>query len=420
MKKTGFELGEDDAPTSLSIKALTQEDIDNINTQRDKEEQLSNIDRDTLQKLKALSKKSGVPILIRPVNECAYPWLKNGAVGKNMAVHGKSSEEGPTRGLIPVNASISKAANGNNKDKIKLANNENQDSLKKSYGLIKEYENARDRKELVKLQQRIVIDAPLLTKDGKEIYIFENNENLALRDKEGKACFFVKSGEEYVQIDEDHNVVKKTFTSPTSVEGYKAVQVKVMAKPEFQKGKISSVKAVTADIDVLAYGDRIINLGFDGINLNPLAYPQMEGISPKEVQSRFRRLNIETGNRDLISHGSEQYNLYYPQPLDKEWISVAPDGKIKKLHNEMELIAEFNQYIPLTTIAEGGVLSHTSLVSNPWWGWKQDASGKYVIDHSLKELIKESQDTINDAKKLKNNVKLRREIERTCNIEVAI
>ena len=330
-----------------------------------------------------------------------------------MAVHGKSSEEGPTRGLIPVNASISKAANGNNKHKIKLANSENQHSLEESRQLISKYKKAKTEKEEQKLQQKIVIDAPLLTKDDKEIYIFENNENLALRDKEGKACFFVKNGEEYVQIDEDHNVVKKTFTSPTSVEGYKAVQVKVMAKPEFQKGKISSVKAVTADIDVLAYGDRIINLGFDVINLDPFAYPQMEGISPKEVQSRFRSLNRETGNKDLISHGSEQYNLYYPQPLDKEWISILPDGKIKKLHNESELIAEFNRYIPLTTMSGGGVLSSTSLVPNPWWGWERDASKKrYKINVGLKKLMAESRGIMNDAKKLiKNNVELGREIE---------
>ena len=64
MKKARFKLGEDDAPTSLSIKALTQEAIDIINADRNEEEQLSNIGRDTLQKLKALSKKSGVPILV--------------------------------------------------------------------------------------------------------------------------------------------------------------------------------------------------------------------------------------------------------------------------------------------------------------------------------------------------------------------
>lgn len=76
-----------------------------------------------------------------------------------------------------------------------------------------------------------------------------------------------------------------------------------------------------------------------------------------------------------ISHGSEQFNYAFTQPLDKEWVHIQPDGKVDIIKGEQELLKTFNN------IKEKG----RNIPPNPNWGWKINDEGKYEIDPELKE-----------------------------------
>ncbi len=365
----------------LVVSAFTENDISKINAERTEDERISNIDEKTLAEIKKKANESGVSIILRPVNETAYLWIKSGARGKNMAVHGKSSEELLLRGLIPVQASISKAGKNDDPQKIRGANEENKESLIISKRLI---EQMKKKRELVQtLEERIVTSAPLHTKTGKQIYIFENNENLALRDSNSKAAhFFIKESASFCRINENHEIVSKK--EGLSHE-FHPVAVEVMVKPEINKaGDIKGIQPITADIDVLAYGHEIKDVGYSGINLSRV-YPKMEGVASPVVKQFFKELNKSIG-RDLITHSSEQFNISYTQPLDGKWIVVTPYGTIKEIVGEKNLIKEFNDYVPRHSFGPAGTLQNISFTPNPCWGWKKQG-GKYVIDKNLKSLF---------------------------------
>ncbi|WP_375327367.1 anthrax toxin-like adenylyl cyclase domain-containing protein [Candidatus Tisiphia endosymbiont of Nemotelus uliginosus] len=75
-----------------------------------------------------------------------------------------------------------------------------------------------------------------------------------------------------------------------------------------------------------------------------------------------------------ISHSSEQFNYFFTQPLDTEWIHITSAGHVNIIKGEQELIQTFNQ-----VEAQG-----MCMPPNPNWGWQLNDKGQYEIDRQLK------------------------------------
>lgn len=255
----------------------TKDFIDLVKTPDEKK---ANIPQYLLDLLSEIAVANELEVILRPVNPDALWHMNNGAVAKGMPIHGKSAISGPTRGLIPCNASISKAGSGGDLDTIRKFQEENEHSFHQSKEDLKLLEGKlqfaassilRERPDRSKdsltgaeIMEKagiskdsfdtIVEPVTLLTTSGKPIFIFENN-GIAAKDSEGP-LYAIKVGDQYQKIDADHNPIGAPFESKDHGE---AVPVKVFGKPSIKissSGTISfeDVKPITADVDVLAYG----------------------------------------------------------------------------------------------------------------------------------------------------------------------
>ncbi len=80
-----------------------------------------------------------------------------------------------------------------------------------------------------------------------------------------------------------------------------------------------------------------------------------------------------------VSHGPEQFNVYFTQPLDSEWVSINNQGKISVIKGEEELRKVFSQ----------AVTNGFNMPPNPNWGWRFE-NGEYKVDNELRNIIAEA------------------------------
>jgi hypothetical protein len=446
---------------SFTFQALTAEGIAHDLEARTGFEKESNIADQVLDTLADIAQSNQISIILRPVNSTAYVLMKNGAAGKNIHVHGKSANKGLANGLIPIRSSISKAAKDGNVANIQNFNLENTHSLENSAKALREI-----RENLLKAYQRLspngatidpdlllkesgvsaekfqelVLPVKLLDRNGNQIYIFENDQGLACRDEGSKDHIYaIKRGDGFIRINENHEEIGKI--EPPA--GYKPTEIEVLGKPQVEVKSdgtldIKSVKPITADIDVLAYGfthsesfqhvkthDDILSQrkdeAIEGSKLifDPNSRAQLMEERAHVIETRVK--NLATPNSDdikrlastlqdqerqidhyrgmgrgtdqtnavlahlrevfkdgvEISHGAEQFNLYLTQPLDSEWVVIKKDGSKCIARGEDELIRVFNETL------QDGLQMHP----NPNWGWKLNAENQYFIDPKYKELF---------------------------------
>lgn len=161
----------------------------------------------------------------------------------------------------------------------------------------------------------------------------------------------------------------------------------MFVKPTFTKdGNITHITPLTADIDVLAYGSRMNDLGHNTYALRDVE--DMIGQGPNVLKSLVKDVIGPLIGRDLISHGPEQYNIDYVQPLEPPWV-VVESNRVKMISSEHELIGVFNQFSPMSRIIEGGHIKPTSIEPNPHWGWEfNKATKSYNINNTLKKTFR--------------------------------
>lgn len=418
------------------------------------EEKISNIQQGVLDELKDVAASNKLPMWIRPVNKIALSHMKKGAAGKTMFIHGKSSPEGTiTQGLICMSSSISKAGMDDDVAKVAQYNDENKHSVEVSD---KQFANIEKRLQLTVAARNKNNDPPLegaalfaaanvtdeelapllqeinlVDNKGRQIYIFENDKALALRDKGKQYVYAVKSGDQFQRIDLDHKNMVAPFTPP---DGYNAVEIKVLGKLIVNAEKDGSLsigktpRPYTADIDLLGVASQNIDLNrYDQVIENQ-RYAQnekkkaiddsglkfsddqikallstntlinIEGFDTDkitELSDKLKKIDklrenyksIGHGTDDFIalvghmrsvfaestelSHGAEQFNIDFTQPLDKEWVLIRENGEVSKIKGEEALLASFNEHV-----SKG-----YSVPPNPFWGWQwnKDRTG-YEID----------------------------------------
>ena len=461
-------------PPIRSYRAPTAEQFATLSKTSD--EAVTNTSQHVIDTLVEFSKNNHVWVLARPVNPSSLLHMKDQAVpddgsppnlpaqGKNFFIHGKSADEGPANGLIPVNASISKAGKTPDINKTKAYQHENDHSLERSEETFIELQErlqitaaqlpeAERKPENIMKKAGISEDhfAPLVEKmqltdkSGRQIYIFTDTDKLAAKGEDGKHIYAIQNEDKtFSKIDENHNVVGPYLPPAT----HKAEAVEVWGKPTIEvQGdgtlRTTEVRAITADVDIMAYAARIdLTPGtirnFDQhvmsqkqavIKESGLIFPEetRKNLATKPLSEMQEYINtisedftkgqalikalqaVETQSdkdlqhlrgmgdggkvihditgflrselkRDEISHGSEQFNYDATQPLDKEWILYKPDGSITKITSETRTGTQPGL---LDIFSEAKRLGY-SMPPNPTWGWKLQ-SGEYQRDETLKE-----------------------------------
>lgn len=78
-----------------------------------------------------------------------------------------------------------------------------------------------------------------------------------------------------------------------------------------------------------------------------------------------------------ISHASEQFNIGFTQPLDKEWVMIDPKGNVKAINGEKELLEAFSHFKN----------EKLSMPPNPNWGWELKKEGEGWKYEKNKDLV---------------------------------
>ena len=132
----------EEAILEQGVTAITQaKKVECLEGRSDLEKETA-IEEMVLSKIAGIAKALDGPVVLRAVNpDALVPLILQTAVGKNMAVHGKSSESPTLAALIPLQASISKAAKGDKPQNIEKANVENHHSIEESEKLQKKYKD---------------------------------------------------------------------------------------------------------------------------------------------------------------------------------------------------------------------------------------------------------------------------------------
>ena len=461
-------MAENKKSSELSRKSLSEEEINSTLKARTELEAQTNISKENLESLKDIASSNQIGIILRPVNQTALALMSQGAEGKNMFVHGKSSTFGPTNGLIPVNSSISKAGSSNDKDKIATYNAQNEHSLHHSADKFAEIEakltavckglgdkNLSEEEKIALLTKAhiaeeefdpLVSKVKLQDKNGRQLFIFEDTKGLALQNKSREPIYAIKENGQFKALDANHQSSNEPLVLPKE---FRPTEVEVLGKPIINikdngEIEITDVKPFTADIDVLAYGAKVALDDFNNVKaydnilqenkkriLSETSLHLSESdkeiltkhsihtinndkrikasISPevlsselfKELKTALRReeVNVEhlkgigqgtdvildiVGHmrgefkNGEISHGPEQFNLDFTQPLDKEWVVISPKngGEVTVIQGEKNLLATFNEF------KKDGF----SMPPNPNWGWKLTNDQSYEIDPELRAI----------------------------------
>ncbi len=280
--------------TSNTFTALSPEKMREIYTTLSQEEQTTHISAQDLRKIIDLAHDTNIAMFFRPINLDSLLYIKNAEVehsnpsaqviGKTMFVHGKSSVYGPTAGLIPFDAGLSKAFKDGDADKITQGNNYNRHALATSVALLKSINERYKEKgplstEGSALQQlakagipeeeldQLATTVQLKIKLGaqeQQLLFFKNTEGLPLISQPGQPIYAVTTGKNgYIFLDSNQAPITDQTTIDAinnliTTKQYKPTEVTVMAVPtlKIENGeiKIDTAKPIVADIDPLAYG----------------------------------------------------------------------------------------------------------------------------------------------------------------------
>ena len=265
----------------------------------------SNLTWQELGELRTLARAHNSAIMFRSVNPHAYRWYREGAVGKNIFMKGKSATNGAIAGLIPEDQAFSK--------------------------LYRSVESARTAEERARA--------------WKKIADYNRKTQEAVKEGGYKFVPFKVNGEK-VAIYRKGNVVRQAYSKngklfdaathePLS-DGYKFVKdLRVVGKEVDGK-----TRYVTADLDLDAVftgpsapKQRIIK--WQPKKGDPLGNrtPRTEGLL-----EGFDNLAKRRGDLPKVLHGEERFNPF-PQGLGAgEWprIYVRPDGKMGVIENQVQ------------------------------------------------------------------------------------
>lgn len=138
--------------SSFNYKAPSASDFENFDRTRDESD--TNIPQNVMDAITSVSQANEVEVILRPMNPDALWHLKHGAAAKGMAIHGKSANKGPVRGLIPITSSLSKI-DPKDPERVKKYQEENRHSLSESEKSLKDIEE-----KLLKAKQAILARNP--------------------------------------------------------------------------------------------------------------------------------------------------------------------------------------------------------------------------------------------------------------------
>ncbi|WP_106874895.1 anthrax toxin-like adenylyl cyclase domain-containing protein [Candidatus Phycorickettsia trachydisci] len=99
------------------------------------------------------------------------------------------------------------------------------------------------------------------------------------------------------------------------------------------------------------------------------------GHAPDAIIAITGAMRAEFKDSVEISHASEQFNTVFTQPLDDKWVLIDPNGSVKSIKGEKELLETFNHF------KDQGL----SMPPNPNWGWELK-EGKYEKNKDLVDI----------------------------------
>lgn len=271
-------------------------------------------------------------ILVRPVNEDAKKMIAQGAATKNMAIKGKSADWGPQRGAIPVDQRFSKLAHT---DPARIP--KSQDEVGK---LLKGADG-----------QPVHAKAVPLKVDGEDVFIVTN----AIPPPDQ----VIQQGNQF-------------FAATPPGETIPASQVKpISSEPMMVLGDPKSGAPLTADYDLLAVGHKSDKYG--DTDFTPGSYHEEKGVfTPAEEQTlnSLQKATEATPDARRVVHHGPEVNNPYPEPFTPPVTVFGPDGGVRSIDTESELLDVFND-------ANG---NGYHMNPNPGWGWKQNPqTGKWVL-----------------------------------------
>lgn len=380
-------------------------------------EKLTHMPDSFIEAMQKIALDNNIVIIFRPVNPDALSWMKAGCQGKSMFVHSKSAVRGILKGLVPVEAALSKA----NPEHIAKFNIEACERLSESASVMKSIhdhiiKHAEERLSFKNACECLGYNAESLceslllpiqiTHKGKDMFMVKLNGVLK-QNNHGHPMLVVKAEEGFVDVETKEQISSNDFTSLEAVKAFGGY-------PQITPGgelDSSGVKAITADADILALGVPSEEMVDPLTNYRSLVQEQKEAyfasigyidcaqyiskpvsklqpddhITAEDIKAlKFVELQLKhllgMGEAPLISqnligylrkegqgivfHNPEQFNCACPQPLEQTgWVIIRPRGGVDILQSQDELLEEF------TKARKEGMF----MPPNPAWGWEWDA-----------------------------------------------
>jgi|GEM_PF-4066813 hypothetical protein len=385
-------------------------------------------------KMAELSATNGVILGFRPVGEASLRLMKeNGAVGKPLAIKGKSASEGKyLQGLIPVDSAFSKIGSeaAPSAERIKQFNHKTEKMLheysadedaqkKRLNAAIKVYiEENVVKDDLAKIpkfldnaiksfiEKNEIKDVPAYIpkwlRNITKTYIKENEitktpekflpsmphtlSTSTLTDDKGNAIYGFKDENGLPLKDKNGKIIFaiegeaggfKHEANGASIDipsGYKAQKIEVVS---YQRWGEKEASPITADYDQFvaavprseAYKDEKVVSGAKGYD------PKVFGNATESGAVITTALRVDTASSMAIHHSQETFNPF-PEPIKGQHVFFIPIEKNGKITSEVRICQSEQEVLALYNTYEK---SH-SMAINPLWGWTRDDKDQLTID----------------------------------------
>ena len=279
--------------------------------------------------LRSMAKAYNSVIVTRGINRHAYRWYRQGAVGKNIFMKGKSADRGAIAGLIPENQAYSKLYGDVAKARKLLrqarTREERENALKK---LNEAWNNIRKfNAEVQKGAKKAGYEFVQFEVDGNPVSVYRKGDKIYQAYEKGGKLFDAATGEPLPGKASDY-----AFLEP----------LKVAAVKEFDpKTGTTRTRYVTADVDL----DAVItgpNAPKEGVVGWKPATGELYGNRTPRMEAMLRGMrNVAeaSGDQPKVSHGPEVFN---PNPAgiplsDFPRLAVFPDGSARVLRNPYDV-----------------------------------------------------------------------------------
>lgn len=354
-----------DTPEQVAAKARLREFVKAVEEM--------NLPWTTVGELRSFAKAYNSVMVTREVNPHALRWMKQGAVGKNIFMKGKSADRGAIAGLIPENQAYSKLYGKveRARARLKKARTPEEKAAAK-----KELEKAwKDIGDYNKKVQEGVKQA------GYEFVQFEVDGNPVDVYRKGGRLFqaYEKNGVLYDATTRrplPGKAAEYGFVEPLRVVGVK--------KTDPATGR-TQVRYVTADVDL----DAVIRPGYapgeQVIKWKAETGERFGNRTPRtEAMLKGMRNVAKAAGRDPdVSHGPESWNPF-PGKLTPESfprLAVFPDGSARVLRNPYDMWklyadlrkAGWNVDLPEPVLKAYGWMKETDSTPPKWWEEMPDA-----------------------------------------------